>query len=39
MVLSPGEKRQAREAGHPSTSVVVKKTWIYTTTPPFIFMA
>jgi hypothetical protein len=33
--LSPGVKRQRREADHsPLTSVEVKKTWIYTATPP-----
>jgi hypothetical protein len=32
--LSPGVKRQGREAGHsPPTSAEVKKTWIYTSTP------
>jgi hypothetical protein len=38
--LSPGVKRQGREAGHsPPTSVEVKKTWIYTSTPTYVFMA
>jgi hypothetical protein len=32
--LSPGAKRQGREANHE-----VKKTWIYTSTPPYVFMA
>jgi hypothetical protein len=32
--LSPGVKRQKREADHlPSTTAQVKKTWIYTSTP------
>jgi hypothetical protein len=35
-----GVKRQGREADHsPPTSAEVKKMWIYTTTPPYIFMA
>jgi hypothetical protein len=39
--LSPrGPKRQEREADHsPPTSVEVKKKWIYTSTPPYVFMA
>jgi hypothetical protein len=38
--LSPGVKRPGREADHsPSTSAEVKKTWIYTSTPPYAFMA
>jgi hypothetical protein len=33
--LSPGVKQQGREADHsPPTSVEVKQTWIYTSTPP-----
>jgi hypothetical protein len=33
--LSPGVKRLGRQAGHsPPTSAEVKKTWIYTSTPP-----
>jgi hypothetical protein len=33
--LSPGLKRQGREADHsPPTSAEAKKTWIYETTPP-----
>jgi hypothetical protein len=33
-------KRQGREADHsPPTSAEVKKTWIYTYTPPYAFMA
>jgi hypothetical protein len=38
--LSRGVKRQGREADHsPVTSAEVKKTWTYTSTPPFVFMA
>jgi hypothetical protein len=37
--LSPGIKRLGREADHvPPTSADVKKTWIYTSTPPYVFM-
>jgi hypothetical protein len=37
---SPGLKRQGREADHsPPTSAEVKKMWIYTSTPPYVFMA
>jgi hypothetical protein len=37
--LSPGVKRSAREADHSTpTSAEVKKTWIYTSTPPYVFM-
>jgi hypothetical protein len=36
----PGVKRQGREADHsPPTIVEVKKIWIYTSTPPYAFMA
>jgi hypothetical protein len=36
----PGVMRQGREADHsPPTSAEVKKTWIYTSTPPYVFMA
>jgi hypothetical protein len=39
-VLSPGLKRQGREADHsPPTSAEGKKTRIYTSTPSFVFMA
>jgi hypothetical protein len=39
-VLSTGVKRQGREADHsPPTSAEVKKTWIYKSTLPYIFMA
>jgi hypothetical protein len=35
-----GVKQQGREADHsPPTSAEVKKTWIYTSTPPHVFMA
>jgi hypothetical protein len=38
--VSPGVKRPGREAGHsPPTSAEVTKTWTYTSTPPYIFMA
>jgi hypothetical protein len=36
----PGVKRQGREADHSlPTSGEVKKMWIYTSTPPYVFMA
>jgi hypothetical protein len=36
----PGVKRQGREADHSlPTSAEVKKMWIYTSTPPYVFMA
>jgi hypothetical protein len=35
-----GVKRQGREADHsPPTNAEVKKMWIYTSTPPYVFMA
>jgi hypothetical protein len=35
-----GVKRQGREADHsPPTSAEVKKMWIYTSTPLYVFMA
>jgi hypothetical protein len=38
--LSQGVKRPGREADHSSpTSAEVKKMWIYTSTPPYAFMA
>jgi hypothetical protein len=38
--LSPGVKRQGREADHsPPTCAEVKKMLIYTSTPPYTFMA
>jgi hypothetical protein len=38
--LSPGVKRPRREADHsPPTSTEVKKTWVYTSTPRYAFMA
>jgi hypothetical protein len=34
----PGVKRQRREADHsPPSSAEVKKMWIYTSTPPYVF--
>jgi hypothetical protein len=40
LALSPGVKRQVREANHsPPTSAEAKKTWIYTSTPPYVFIA
>jgi hypothetical protein len=37
---SPGVKRPEREANHsPPTSAEVKKMWIYTSTPPYAFVA
>jgi hypothetical protein len=37
---SPGVKRHVRETDHSSpTSAEVKKTWMYTSTPPYAFMA
>jgi hypothetical protein len=36
----PGVKRQEREADHsPPTSAEIKKVWIYTSTPLYVFMA
>jgi hypothetical protein len=36
----PGLKRPGREADHsPPASAEVKKTWIYTSAPPYVFMA
>jgi hypothetical protein len=38
--LSLGVKRQGHEADHsPPTGAEVKKIWIYTSTPPYVFMA
>jgi hypothetical protein len=38
--LSPGVKRPGCEADHSApTSAEVKKMWIYTSTPPYAFMA
>jgi hypothetical protein len=38
--FSPGVKQLEREADHsPPTSAEVKKMWIYTSTPPYAFMA
>jgi hypothetical protein len=37
--LSPGVKRPDREVDHsPPASAEVKKTWIYTSSPPYVFM-
>jgi hypothetical protein len=39
-IQSPGVKRPEREADHlPPTSAEVKKAGIYTSTPPYAFMA
>jgi hypothetical protein len=39
-VLSRGVKQPGREADHsPPTSAEVKKMWIYTSTPLYVFMA
>jgi hypothetical protein len=36
----PGVKQPRREADHsPPTSAEIKKTWVYTSTPPQVFMA
>jgi hypothetical protein len=38
--FSPGVKRPGREGDHsPQTSAEVNKMWIYTSTPPYAFMA
>jgi hypothetical protein len=38
--LSPGVKQPGREADHSSpTSTKVKKTWVYTSTPTYVFIA
>jgi hypothetical protein len=38
--ISPGVKRLGRKDDHsPPTSAEVKKRWIYTSTPPYFFMA
>jgi hypothetical protein len=38
--IFPGVKRQGREADHSTPiSAEVKKMWIYTSTPPYVFMA
>jgi hypothetical protein len=38
--LSPELNLPGREADHlPPTSAEVKKTWTYTSTPPYVFMA
>jgi hypothetical protein len=38
-LLSTGVKRPGNEADHSPTSAEVKKLWIYTSTPPYAFMA
>jgi hypothetical protein len=39
IILSPGIKRQRRDADDsPPSSIEVKKMWIYTSTPPYVFM-
>jgi hypothetical protein len=39
-LFPPGVKRQGREANDlPPTSAEVKKTWIYTSTPLYVFMS
>jgi hypothetical protein len=36
----PRGKAERREADHsPPISIETKKTWIYTSTPPYVFMA
>jgi hypothetical protein len=36
----PGVKRPGREADHsPPATAEIKKIWIYTSTPPYAFMA
>jgi hypothetical protein len=38
--LYPGVRRSGREADHsPPISAEVKKSWVYTSTPPYVFMA
>jgi hypothetical protein len=38
--LSPVVRRQESDADHElPTTAEVKKTWIYTSTPPYVFMA
>jgi hypothetical protein len=38
--LSPELKQPGRETDHsPPTIAQVKKTWTYTSTPPYVFMA
>jgi hypothetical protein len=40
LALSPGIKRQGREADHsPPTNAKFKKTWVYPSTPLYAFMA
>jgi hypothetical protein len=35
----PGVKRPGHDADHSPPSAEVKKTWMYTSTPPYAFMA
>jgi hypothetical protein len=38
--LSPGLKQQGRKADHsPLANAEIKKRWIYTSTPPYVFIA
>jgi hypothetical protein len=40
VALSPGVKRPGHEADDSSpTSAEIKKMWVYTSTPPYAFMA
>jgi hypothetical protein len=39
MFCFPRAKRAGREAGHSPTSAEFEKMWIYTSTPPYVFMA
>jgi hypothetical protein len=40
VAIPPGIKRPGREADHsPTVSAEVKKIWIYTSNPPYAFMA
>jgi hypothetical protein len=36
--IFPGVKRQGHETDHSPTSAEVERTWIYTSTPPYVFM-
>jgi hypothetical protein len=39
-VIFPGVKRSVREADHSApTSAEIKKTWSYTSIPPYVFIA
>jgi hypothetical protein len=40
IIIIPGVKLPGHEADHsPPTSAEFKKTWIYTSIPPYVFMA